>query len=66
MYSKLNRQQQEIVMKQTIVREACNNTNVLEGLSLLTKYRNLQSKWKWIDLWLRMRIMRLNVIVVRR
>ena len=44
MYSKLNRQQQEIVMKQTIVREACNNTNVLEGLSLLTKYRNLQSK----------------------
>ena len=66
MYSKLNRQQQEIVMKQAIVREACNNTNVLEGLSLLTKYRNLQSKWKWIDLWLRMRIMRLSVIVVRR
>ena len=28
MYSKLNRQQQEIVMKQAIVREACNNTNV--------------------------------------
>lgn len=46
MYSKLNRQQQEIVMKQAIVREACNNTNVLEGLSLLTKYRNLSIEMK--------------------
>ena len=46
MYSRLNRQQQEIVMKQAIVREACNNTNVLEGLSLLTKYRNLSIEMK--------------------